>query len=63
MYPEHEEIKEAEISHRYFKALKLAGAYALVVVEDQGRNGLYLCFLQVSKFQVRGVYLFPVDMA
>lgn len=29
-YPEHEEIKKAEISHRYFKVLKLAGAYAFV---------------------------------
>lgn len=29
-YPEHEEMKKAEISHRYFKALKLAGAYAFV---------------------------------
>jgi len=29
-YPEHEDIKKAEISHRYFKALKLAGAYAFV---------------------------------
>lgn len=28
--PEHEEIRKAEISHRYFKALKLAGAYAFV---------------------------------
>lgn len=28
--PEHEDIKKAEISHRYFKALKLAGAYAFV---------------------------------
>ena len=28
--PEHEEIKKAEITHRYFKALKLAGAYAFV---------------------------------
>lgn len=28
--PEHEEIKKAEVSHRYFKALKLAGAYAFV---------------------------------
>ena len=27
---EHEEIKKAEITHRYFKALKLAGAYAFV---------------------------------
>lgn len=30
LLPEHEEIKKAEISHRYFKALKLAGAYAFV---------------------------------
>ena len=30
IYPEHEEIKKAEISHRYFKALKLAGAYAFI---------------------------------
>jgi hypothetical protein len=29
-YREHEEMKKAEISHRYFKALKLAGAYAFV---------------------------------
>ena len=29
-FPEHEEIKKAEISHRYFKALKLAGAYAFI---------------------------------
>lgn len=32
---EHEEIKKAELSHRYFKALKLAGAYAFV---DQSVN-------------------------
>lgn len=51
--PEHEEIKKAEISHRYFKALKLAGAlafcdeslevtmdhlyYAIKIVEDSGK--------------------------
>ncbi len=28
--PEHEEIKKAELNHRYFKAFKLAGAYAFV---------------------------------
>lgn len=28
--PEHEAIKAAELSHRYFKVLKLAGAYAFV---------------------------------
>lgn len=30
LLPEHEEIRKAELSHRYFKALKLAGAYAFV---------------------------------
>lgn len=29
-FPEHEEMKKAELSHRYFKALKLAGAYAFI---------------------------------
>jgi hypothetical protein len=29
-YGEHEEMRKAEISHRYYKALKLAGAYAFV---------------------------------
>lgn len=29
-YPEHEEIRKAELSHRYFKALKLAGAYTFI---------------------------------
>ena len=28
--PEHREIQKAELSHRYFKALKLAGAYAFI---------------------------------
>ena len=28
--PEHEEIKKSELSHRYFKALKLAGALAFI---------------------------------
>ena len=28
--PQHEEIKKAEIGHRYFKVLKLAGAYAFI---------------------------------
>lgn len=29
-FAEHEEVKKAEISHRYFKVLKLAGAYAFI---------------------------------
>lgn len=28
--PEHEEMRKAELSHRYFKVLKLAGAYAFI---------------------------------
>lgn len=32
---EHEEIRKAEMSHRYFKALKLAGAYAFVDMSPQ----------------------------
>jgi len=27
-YPEHEEVRKTELEHRYFKSLKLAGAYA-----------------------------------
>lgn len=30
LLPEHEDIKKAELSHRYFKALKLAGTYAFI---------------------------------
>lgn len=33
--PEHEEVRKAEISHRYFKALKLSGLYAFL---DQSRK-------------------------
>jgi hypothetical protein len=28
--PEHEEVRQSELSHRYFKALKLAGVYAFI---------------------------------
>lgn len=34
MLPEHSEIRKAELSHRYFKALKLAGAYAFIEQAD-----------------------------
>ena len=30
LYTEYDEMKKAEVSHRYFKALKLAGAYAFI---------------------------------
>lgn len=33
--PEHEEIRKAELSHRYFKSLKLAGVYAFL---DESRD-------------------------
>lgn len=52
-FPEHDHIRKAELQHRYFKALKLAGAYAFIdmtpnitleqlyasikVVEDSGK--------------------------
>lgn len=31
-YPEHEAVRKAEMAHRYFKALKLAGVYAFLDV-------------------------------
>lgn len=36
--PEHEEIRKAELSHRYFKALKLAGALAFVEESPEVTN-------------------------
>jgi len=30
LLPEHEDIRKSELTHRYFKALKLAGAYAFI---------------------------------
>lgn len=36
--PEHKHIQKAEISHRYFKALKLAGAYAFIDSSDKVRE-------------------------
>lgn len=39
---EHEDIRKAEIAHRYFKALKLAGAYAYIEgSSDVTENHLY----------------------
>lgn len=47
LLPEHEDMKKAELSHRYFKALKLAGAYAFIdgsfeVTEDHLYNAIKL---------------------
>jgi len=46
-YSEHKEIQKAEMSHRYFKALKLAGAYAFingdtVIREEYAYNAIKL---------------------
>lgn len=45
--PDHQEIQKAELSHRYFKALKLAGTYAFIdnspeVTEDHLYNAIKL---------------------
>ena len=45
--PEHDEIRKAEMAHRYFKALKIAGCYAFIdqsfdVTEDQLHNAIAL---------------------
>lgn len=45
--PEHEDLRKAEISHRHFKALKLAGAYAFIdgspeVTEDHAYYAIKL---------------------
>lgn len=37
--PDHEEIRKAELSHRYFKALKLAGAYAFIDESNEVETG------------------------
>jgi Schitoviridae DNA primase len=44
---EHDEMRKAEMSHRYFKALKLAGAYAFIdgspeITEDLAYNAIKL---------------------
>lgn len=36
--PEYEEVRKMEIDHRYFKALKLAGAYAFIDGDDQVKS-------------------------
>lgn len=46
-FADHEEIRKAEISHRYFKALKLAGTYAFIdgsheITEDHLHSAIKL---------------------
>jgi len=45
--PEHEEIRKAELSHRYFKALKLAGAYAFVDESNELEMGHLLSAIKL----------------
>lgn len=45
--PEHEEIKKAELGHRYFKALKLAGAYAFVDGSTEVEEGHLLSAIKL----------------
>ncbi len=54
-YGEHEEIRKAELSHRYFKALKLAGAYAFIdgeyeITEDNLYAAIYMTELSGQAF-------------
>ena len=47
LMPDHEEVKKAELTHRYYKTLKLAGAYAFIdgsheVTEDHVYNAIKL---------------------
>ena len=46
-YPEHEELRQAELSHRHFKSMKMAGAYAFIdgsptVTEDHAYMAIKL---------------------
>jgi len=54
---DHEEMKKAELSHRYFKALKLAGAYAFIddspeLTEDHLYNAIKLAEDSGKAFQM-----------
>lgn len=45
--PEHEEIRKTEMTHRYFKALKLAGTYAFIDEELQLSMGNLLSAIKL----------------
>lgn len=45
-FPEHEVVKKAEMSHRYFKSLKLAGVYAFI---DESTDITLVNLLQAIK--------------
>ncbi len=46
-YAEHEDIRKAEISHRYFKALKLAGALAFVDESSEVTMDHLMCSIKL----------------
>ena len=53
---DHEEIRKAELSHRYYKALKLAGAFAFVdgsseILEDHLKSAILLVEESGASFQ------------
>lgn len=55
-YPKQESIKAAELSHRYFKALKLAGVYAFIedniyISMDNIKNAIALTELSGEAFE------------
>lgn len=55
--PEHKEIEKAEVSHRYFKSLKLAGAYAFIdgadyITEDHLKSAIKLAEESGKAFNV-----------
>ena len=54
---EHEEMRKAELSHRYFKAMKLAGAYAFIdgvpeITEDHAYYAIKLAEMSGKAFEL-----------
>ena len=47
--PEHKEIQKAELSHRYFKALKVAGAYAFIDGSDEVTQHHLFCAIRLAE--------------
>lgn len=52
-YPEQESVKKAELSHRYFKTLKLAGAYAFM--EDSPKITLQNLYNAIALTELSGL--------
>lgn len=76
-FPEHDHIRKAEMQHRYFKALKLAGAYAFIdetisvtteqlyaaikVVEDSGNDAFRQILNRPKPYERLARYLGSMD--